>query len=109
MYSGQCSKLLFIAMWQVDTVIDMMNLVDPSKPCTQNYLQKIAICINLQLPIVILKKKSIISDMRHHKKYFYINLQQNRVSRSVKTVRTNIFAKAKNCELHTFAATNSIF
>ena len=106
MYSGQCSKLLFIAMWQVDTVIGMMNLVDPSKPCTQNYLQKIAICINLQIPIVILKK-SIISDMRHHKTYIYINLQQNRVSRSVKTVRTNIFAK--NCELHTFAATNSIF
>ena len=44
-----------------------MYPVDPSKPCTQNYLQKIAICINLQLPIVILEKKSIISDMRHRK------------------------------------------
>ena len=53
------------------------------------------------------EKKSIISDMRHRKTYMYINFQQNRVIRSVKTVRTNIFAK--NCELHTFAATNSIF
>ena len=32
----------------------------------------------------------------------YINFQQNWVSRSVKTLRTNIFAK--NCKLHKFAA-----
>ena len=31
--------------------------------------------------------------------------QQNRVSRSVKTVYTNLFEK--NCKLHTFATTNS--
>ena len=68
---------------------------------------KIASCINMQLAIVILKEKSIISNIHHRKTYMLINFQQNRVSRSVKTVRTNIFAK--NCKLHTFATTNSIF
>ena len=37
----------------------------------------------------------------------YIDFQQNRVCRSVKTVHTNIFAK--NCKLHKFATTNSNF
>ena len=35
----------------------------------------------------------------------YINCQQQRVSRSVKTVHTNLFAKSR--KLHKFAATNS--
>ena len=58
---------------------------------------------NLQLPIVILKK-SILLDMHHHDTYMYINFQQNRVSRSVKTVHTNLFVK--NCKLHKFATCN---
>ena len=37
----------------------------------------------------------------------HINFQQNRLSRSVKTVHTNLFAK--NCKLHKFATTNSNF
>ena len=37
--------------------------------------------------------KSILSDMHHRKTYTYINFQQKRVSRSVKTVHTNLFAK----------------
>ena len=37
--------------------------------------------------------------------YAYINFQQNRVSRSVKKVHTNIFAN--NRKLHKFANTNS--
>ena len=37
----------------------------------------------------------------------YINFQQTRVSRSVQTVHTNIFAN--NCNLHKFATTNSYF
>ena len=37
----------------------------------------------------------------------YINFQQNRVSRSVKTVRTNLFAKIFN--LHKFATCNYNF
>ena len=37
----------------------------------------------------------------------YINFQQSRVSRSVKTVHTNLFAN--NRKLHKFATTNSNF
>ena len=47
--------------------------------------------INLQLPIVI-SKKSIISNIRHRITYMYINFQQNRNSRSVKTVLINLIA-----------------
>ena len=50
----------------------------------------------LQLPVVILKKSSI-SDMRHRKTYNYLNFQQNWVSRSVKTIHTNVFAKIISC------------
>ena len=45
--------------------------------------------------------------MRDRKKYMYINFQQNRVCRSVKTVRTNLFAQYG--KLHKFATTNSNF
>ena len=47
--------------------------------------------------------KSTLSGMHHRKTYMYINFQQNRVSRSVKTVHTNLFAK--NCKLYKFAST----
>ena len=62
-----------------------------------NLLQKIASSINLQLLIVILKK-STFSDMYHRKTYMYINFHQKRVSRSVKTVHTNLFAKKCNLQ-----------
>ena len=39
--------------------------------------------------------------MHQHKTYMYINFQKNRVSRSVKTAHTNLFAKI--CKLHKFA------
>ena len=55
--------------------------------------------------MVILKKKTILLDMLHHKTDMYINFEQNRVNRSVITEHTNVFAK--NCKLHTFATTNS--
>ena len=45
-------------------------------------------------------KKSTLSDMHHCKTYMYINFQQNQVSRSVKTVHTNLFAKIY--KLHKF-------
>ena len=61
---------------------------------------------NLQLPILI-SKKSIISDMHHPAMYMYINFQQNRVSSSVKTVHTNLFAN--NRKLHKFATCNTNF
>ena len=67
--------------------------IDQSKPCTQIYLHNIEICINLQLPIVILKKKTILVDMHHHKTYMYINFQQNQVKTQVMTVHTSLFAK----------------
>ena len=54
--------------------------------------KKTATCVNLQLPIVILKK-SILLDIYHHKTYMYINFQQNWVNKSVITVHTNLFAK----------------
>ena len=37
--------------------------------------------------------------MHYHKTYMFINFQQNRVSRSVKTVYTNLFAKICNLQL----------
>ena len=45
--------------------------------------------------------------MHHRKTYMYINFQQNRVSRLVKTVYTNLFAKI--CKLHKFATCNQNF
>ena len=65
--------------------------IDQSKPCTQNYLQKNCklhkyATYNLNLEI------KLLSDMHHRITYLYINFQQNRVYRSVKTVHTNLFA-----------------
>ena len=45
--------------------------------------------------------------MHHRKTYMYINFQQNWVSRSVKTVHTNLFANV--CKLHKFATCNYNF
>ena len=61
------------------------------KSCTQICLQKITSCINLQTLIESLKK-SFISDMHHRITYMYINFQQNRVSRLVKT-STQIYSQ----------------
>ena len=69
-------------MTQLDTIIDMMYLVDQSKPCAQIYLHKFA-----TIPIVFFK--SITSDMHHHKTYMYINFQQNQVC----IVQSRLFAK----------------
>ena len=57
--------------------------------------------MNLYTTIFIYKKKkTIISDMHHCITYMYIHFQQNLVSRLVKTVYTNLFAKHR--ELHKF-------
>ena len=45
--------------------------------------------------------------MHLHKAYMYIDFQQNRVSRSVKTVHSNLFTQYR--KLHKFATTNSNF
>ena len=42
--------------------------------------------------------------MHHRKTYMHINFQQNEISRSVKTVHTNLFAK--KCKLHKFGTCN---
>ena len=72
------------------------------KPCTQIYLHNIAICLDLQLPIVFFFK-SIILGMHHHKTYMCINFQQNRVETKVVTVlklKANINLAFKNSEKH---------
>ena len=43
--------------------------------------------------IIAIFKKLTLLNMHHRKTYMYINFQHNRVSRSVKTVQTNIFEK----------------
>ena len=85
------------------SIFSKLGLVDQSQSCTHIYLQIIASCLKLQLPIVILKKWTI-SDMRHCKTSMYINFHQNRVRRSVKTVHTILFAKY--CKLHKFLTCN---
>ena len=87
------------------TISSNLRLVDQSKPCTQIYLQIIASCINLQLPIAINFEKIDFLDMHHN--ITYINFQQTQVSRSVQTVHTNIFAN--NRKLHKFTTTDSNF
>ena len=104
-------KLIFLDMYHNKTYMYInfqQNRVSRSvKTVHINvFSKKIASCINLQLPIVTFKK-SIIFDLHHHTTYMYINFQQNRVRRSVKTVHTNLFAK--NCNLHKFATTNRNF
>ena len=41
----------------------------------------------------------LLSDIHHRITYLYINFQQNRVSRSVKTVHTSLFANCINLQL----------
>ena len=69
------------------SIFSKIEFVDQSKPCTQIYLHNIASCINLQLPIVILKKTFLL-DLHHHKTYMYINFQQNQVKTQVVTACT---------------------
>ena len=78
----------------MNTIIDMMYVVDQSKECPQIYLpQKVLVAYICNYQYYFFFVKSIISDMHHRITYMSINFQQNRVSRSVKPVRTNTFAK----------------
>ena len=67
------------------------------RPCIQIYLQKIASCINLQLPIEIYKKNRLFQTCVIVKR----TCMPPWVSKSVKTANTNLFAK--NGKLHKFA------
>ena len=71
------------------------------------FTKNILNCINLQVPNEIFSSKSIFSDMQHRMTCIYINFQQNRLSKPVKSVHTNLFAK--NHKLHKFATANSNF
>ena len=74
--------------------------INQSKPCTQSNLQK-----NRKLHKYATYKSNfetkLFSDMHHRITYIIINFQQDRVSRSVKTVHTNLFTKI--CKLLKFA------
>ena len=80
--------------------------IDQSKPCTQSYLQK-----NRKLHKYATYNSNfeikLLSDMHHRITYLYINFQQNGVSRSVKTVHTNLFAK--NCKFAIRISKNQAF
>ena len=67
-----------------------------------NLFAKIASCINLQLTIIILKNRLFQTCMYHCKTYLHINVQQNRLSRSVKTVHTKVTCK-KKYKIHKFS------
>ena len=76
--------------------------IDQSKPCTQSYLQKYA-TYNLNF------ETKLLSDMHHRITYLYINFQQNRVSRSVKTVHTSLFANCIDLQLAIRISKNHAF
>ena len=78
------------------SIFSKLGLANQSKLGTLIFCKKMTSCVNLQLPIVILKKSTLF-DMHHHKTYMYINFQQNQVNNSVITVHTNLFAKIASC------------
>ena len=43
-------------------------------------------------------EKAILLEIHHRETHMYINFQQNRVCRSVKTVHTNLFAKNRKLQ-----------
>ena len=77
-----------------------MEIVDQSKPCTQIYMHYIASCINLQLPIVILKKNKI---------WTCIIIKRTCISIFSKIRSKHKFICKKNRNLHKFAVTNNNF
>ena len=87
------------------SIFSIIGWVNQSKACTLIYLQKIASCINLQLPIVIINEL-IMSDMHRRKAYMYFSLPPNRVGNQSKLC-TQIYLQKR--KVHKFAATNSNF
>ena len=64
------------------------------KPYPQIYLHNITSCIDLKLPIAILKKL-IFLYMHYHKTYMCINFQQNRVKTQFSRNRAHKFIRKK--------------
>ena len=69
--AGYCPGGFVQGGFALESIIDMMYVVDQSKECPQIYLPKNACCLNLQLPILFFK--SIISDMHHHNRISMIS------------------------------------
>ena len=82
--------------------------IDQSKPCTQSYLQKNR-KLHKYATYNLNFKTKLLSDMHHRITYLYINFQQNRVSRSVKTVHTSLFANYINLQLAIRISKNHAF
>ena len=82
--------------------------IDQSKPCTQSYLQKIRKLHKCATYNSNFETK-LLSDMHHRITYLYINFQQNRVSRSVKTVHTSLFANCINLHIAIRISKNHAF
>ena len=88
------------------SIFSKIGLVDQSNLCTQIYWQKIASCINLQIPIVIKKKKKYFRQASSDNVHKYFNFHPNRVSNQSKLC-TQIYLQKQ--QLHKFATTNSNF
>ena len=69
-------EIVFHRNVELDTIIDMMYLVDQSKPCVQIYLPKKCMLhkFAITLPLFV---NSIIPDMHHRITYIYINFFAN--------------------------------
>ena len=81
-------------------------LAQSGEPCSQVYSQKNCKLHKFATTNTIFENITLL-DMNHRRTYMHINFQQNWVSRSVKTVHTNLFAQYR--KLHKFATTNSNF
>ena len=82
--------------------------IDQSKPCSQSYLQKNR-KLHKYATYNLNFETKLLSDMHHRITYLYINFQQNRVSRSVKTVHTSLFANCINLQLAIRISKNHAF
>ena len=88
------------------SIFSTIGLKHKSQPCSQVYSQKNCKLHKFATTNTIFENITLL-DMNHRRTYMHINFQQNWVSRSVKTVHTNLFAQYR--KLHKFATTNSNF
>ena len=72
------------------TIFSKIGLVDQLKPCTQIYLQKFLICINLQLAIRIFKKSRLLN-MHYTLTDIQADFEINRPVRCRNTTKRNYF------------------
>ena len=88
------------------SIFSIIGWVDHSKACTLIYLQKIASCINLQLPIVV--EKSYFREASSENVHNYVfQFSQKSGRYNQPKLCTQIYLQKRN--LHKFATTNSNF